>query len=286
MLVPLDGSPLGEAILPDVLGLEPATIALLRVVEAGSILGGAADEAARRAEAARYLAGLAERLRAAGAREVTTDVRVGDPVEEILAAAGRGPSLVALTTHGWTGYDPLVLGKVAIKTIRASPVSVLALRAAEPPKVLAPRPVLSRVLLPYDGSDVSFRAVEMLALVAGDRPVTAVLLGVIEVYGGPGSVPTEADPDDLATRYLKLRCDGARAVVSRAARRAGDLGLDASADVDVGRPAAKILDRAQAGAFSLIAMATHGRSGLTRWALGSVTEHVLGASPVPLVICR
>lgn len=287
VLVPLDGSPLGEAILPYVLGLEPATTALLRVVAPGSLLGaGGTDEDTRRAEAKRSLDELAGRLRAAGAREVTTEVRAGDPADAILDAAGRGPSLVALTTHGWTGFDPVVLGKVAVKTIRTCPVSVLALRATEPPKTLEARPVLDRILIPQDGSDVSFRAVEVVALVAGDRAVSAMLLGVVEMYGNPVAVPTQCDPGDLATRYLQLRCEGARAVCTRAAARARDLGLDAIADIDVGRPAARILDRAQAGGFSLIAMATHGRSGLTRWALGSVTEQVLEASPLPVLVCR
>jgi nucleotide-binding universal stress UspA family protein len=60
-------------------------------------------------------------------------------------------------------------------------------------------------------------------------------------------------------------------------------GLRLRIDLCEGNPASEILDTARAEAFDLIVMATHGRHGLESWALGSVTEAVLRASPCPVL---
>lgn len=56
--------------------------------------------------------------------------------------------------------------------------------------------------------------------------------------------------------------------------------------VRVGDPAQEILDYAEAGEIDVIALATHGRSGLARWLLGSVAEKVLRASALPVLLYR
>jgi nucleotide-binding universal stress UspA family protein len=307
VLVPLDGSPLAEAILPFVLGLgrgpDEMAVTLLRVLPEPPLLRSESDEEhARRAAAGADLARLAARLKEKGVKEVSTLIRNGPTTDEVVKAAdSENAGLIALTTHGKGGFARLVLGGTAERVIRVSPVSVLTLRAAAPLPDLDPRPVFERVLIPYDGSEISWRAVEDIVRYARPHARPKVtLFEVVETWGGPrtappasasASAPASASPApgaprDLAAEYLRLRCGGTRQDLERAVARARDLGLDADCDIDVGGPAEKILDRAVAMKASLIAMATHGRSGFTRWALGSVTEHVLEASPVPLLVCR
>ena len=58
------------------------------------------------------------------------------------------------------------------------------------------------------------------------------------------------------------------------------------AELTIGHPAEEIICYADENKFDLIVMATHGRSGIGRWALGSVAEKVLRASKVPVLLAR
>ncbi|HVY60586.1 MAG TPA: universal stress protein, partial [Planctomycetota bacterium] len=174
VLVPVDGSLLSKAILPQVRGLGAAPlVTVLRVIEPAASdterLGGEVE-----------VQDVAERLRAQGVEKVSTLVRYGKPAEQILEAAREvDAGAIAMVTHGRTGYDRLVVGSVAERVIRASPLPVLALRAAEPVPLDSPAaPLLERIVVPYDGSEVAWRAVELLALLGVAGRVT--LLGVTE----------------------------------------------------------------------------------------------------------
>ena len=139
ILVPLDGSPLSEAILLQVTELARALgaeVTLLRVELAHAFPG--ADpmfllEAEVRVvkEAEAYLASTAERL----AREgmiVRTAVRYGQPAAEIIDhVAFEGADLVAMSSHGRSGLTRLVMGSVAEEVVRKVRVPVLLLRAQE-----------------------------------------------------------------------------------------------------------------------------------------------------------
>lgn len=127
VLIPLDGSEQGERILPIALPLfveRGATrITLLRAVAPEYH---AADEVppAQR-EAGAYLLGVAERLTAQGSEVQTRVVEHVSAAGAILEAAASGADLVAMTTHGYGGVKLLLLGSVADKVLRASPVPVL-----------------------------------------------------------------------------------------------------------------------------------------------------------------
>ncbi|HXF96282.1 MAG TPA: universal stress protein [Gemmatimonadales bacterium] len=137
-LVPLDGSKTAEAILPFVLeiaGPLDIEVALVRVVVPipPSVIEGSRevvveDVEARRAEAERYLDGLAAELRDRGVR-VRTMVRRGDPAVEIAAAARElEADLVAMTTHGRSGLGRLLFGSVAEAVLRTTELPVLMMR--------------------------------------------------------------------------------------------------------------------------------------------------------------
>jgi nucleotide-binding universal stress UspA family protein len=139
VLVPLDGSPLAEAVLPFVsrlarpLGLE---IALLRVVPTvipqvveGSRRVVMDDPGRLTLEAEEYLKGVADRLCADGFTTLTA-VRSGEAASEILAGAHECQAdLVAMTTHGRSGLGRLFFGSVAEAVLRRAEVPVLLVRA-------------------------------------------------------------------------------------------------------------------------------------------------------------
>jgi nucleotide-binding universal stress UspA family protein len=142
VLVPLDGSPLAEAVLPFVaslarpLGLE---ITLLRVIPTlpPRVIEGATprmvvnpvEQLTR--EADDYLTGVADRVRVQGLNVVVA-VRRGDAVAEIVQGAREGKAdLIAMTTHGRTGLGRLLFGSTADGVLRRAEVPVLLVRRRE-----------------------------------------------------------------------------------------------------------------------------------------------------------
>ena len=89
------------------------------------------DVPARLNEAREYLAPVAADLRRQGVR-VTTDARHGEPVTEIVAAAREtGADIIAMTTHGRSGFSRLLFGSVAEAVLRQAEMPVLMMRPTE-----------------------------------------------------------------------------------------------------------------------------------------------------------
>ena len=133
ILVPLDGSKLAEAILPEiekVASCMRARIILLRVCRAHVFPGKDPTEAevevVRHAE--KYLVTIAADLNAKGF-DAEVHVRYGDVAEEILSHSNRNEiDLISMSTHGRSGLGRWLLGSVAEKIVRHSEKPVLLLR--------------------------------------------------------------------------------------------------------------------------------------------------------------
>lgn len=144
ILVPLDGSPLSEGIVAPAAALGKltgASLTLVHVIEPVFRLGEAvlvpAVEYDREAherqaeEAGVYLERLAARLRGDGV-EADVQVETGEAVHTLLEMArARGTDLIALATHGRSGWQRLVFGSVADKIVRTSMLPALVLRPPE-----------------------------------------------------------------------------------------------------------------------------------------------------------
>jgi len=137
-LVPLDGSMVAESILPFILeiagplDMEVALVRVLVPVPPMAVEGTrhvAIEDAAKlRAEAEEYLASIAADLRAKGV-SVTTAVRRGEPVAEILAGAREvDADLIAMTTHGRSGLSRLLFGSVAAAVLSHAEIPVFLMR--------------------------------------------------------------------------------------------------------------------------------------------------------------
>jgi nucleotide-binding universal stress UspA family protein len=140
VLVPLDGSPVAEAVLPflrRIAGPLDLDVVLLEVVEplAPEVLDGAYVSSeileARFAEARRYVAACAAELTRAGSR-VRTVIRRGlAPTEIVAAARAERADLIAMTTHGRSGLGKLLFGSVAERVLREADVPVLMMRLGD-----------------------------------------------------------------------------------------------------------------------------------------------------------
>ena len=131
--------------------------------------------------------------------------------------------------------------------------------------------------MPLDGalgSEAALPPAALLARAYGAR------LELVHVQPEPG---VEADDSKLrAWRAREKQRIGARFDEIEA----GEPGLDCTRSLLEGDPASCILERAREGPASVIAMASHGRSGFSRWVYGSVSEKVLQAATCPVLVAR
>lgn len=290
VLVPLDGSGHGEQAIPMALrtaARDRADIELVHVYEAippWRVQGAPAFDAALDTELKRdrkaYLDALAEWMRRRAGVAVTTTLLEGEVGLALLQhIAARRAELVVMTTHGRGGLSRLWLGSVASDLARSSSAPVLLIKPLESSSRAQAAPPFRRVLVPLDGSTEGEEAVEHAMAVAAEPGVRFVLLHVITpilYIADPASV---VYPDEVEmTAWAKERL-GAVAQRVRARGVAVEIRI-----VRHSQPARAILECADDTEADLIAMETHGWRGATRLLLGSVTDKVLRAAAVPMLV--
>ena len=298
ILVPLDGSPRAEMILPQlgrILRHEDAEILLLRSyfvpdVNAEWAIASADLRRQEREAAQAYIHDVARRFAGRGAK-VHGRVVSGPAAQAILdAAKEEGATMIAMATHGRTGLARFALGSVAEKVIRASDVPVLVVRSfrATPKGDLEPATPeelpFRKILVPVDGSRPAKAAVAPAVKFGQLFQSRGVILRVLAPYVPPGPILPGMEP--ILPPEIPAPDSEQDPATADPAKRFAAAGLRTDRRTVLGDPASAILEHAFEAGVDLIAMATHGRSGLKRWALGSVTERVLRASPVPMLVVR
>lgn len=140
----------------------------------------------------------------------------------------------------------------------------------------------SKILVPLDGSIVAEQVLPYARFVVARLKLSVELLGVVD----PAAIAVSGLAHN--PRYVgKVTEDGRRASETYLARVSGTFPEKSAAwSVQMGNPALAIIDRAAQDKGTLIAMATHGRTGMSRWLLGSVAEKVLRGSTNPLLLVR
>jgi nucleotide-binding universal stress UspA family protein len=140
----------------------------------------------------------------------------------------------------------------------------------------------AKVLVPLDGSRFREQAIGPVARFTGADRREVVLLQVV----APVNPAPLLRDDSVARRTLETRYRKANAYLDGVRKRLGLRGVPARTLVRSGDPAAEILGCAKTEGASLIAMSTHGRSGLRRTLFGSVAEAVVRRSPLPVLMVR
>lgn len=134
------------------------------------------------------------------------------------------------------------------------------------------------VLLPVDGSEGSAEVLYHASELAHWSDATLQVLFVADTTRDSVTV-VENDVVDALVQE-------GRSIVDEAAKTLDTLGVEYDTDVVQGNPAPTIVDYAERHDYDLIAMPTHGRKGLSRYLLGSVTEKVVRLSSVPVLTVR
>jgi nucleotide-binding universal stress UspA family protein len=137
-----------------------------------------------------------------------------------------------------------------------------------------------RVLVALDGSTAGEAVLRFLMEIAGPLEMTVMLLHVLEPIT-PQVVEGTVVLDDVEGR--RQEAEEYLAPISAALRSQG---VDTAWSIRRGRPAEEILAAARESGADLIAMATHGRTGLGRLLFGSVAEAVLRHASVPVFMIR
>jgi nucleotide-binding universal stress UspA family protein len=306
ILVPLDGSVLAEAILPQVTELATlhgAEIILLRVALAHTFPGTnqtvAQVQAIHAAEA--YLGGVVEGLLTDGIKARTV-VRYGHAADEILDQAEAGcADLIAMSTHGRSGVRRWMLGSVAEKVLRAATVPVLLVRAGEElftetaseahrrratahttetPSIPA---AIHHILCPVDFSQDS----QAIAEYAGTLALRfGADLTVLHAVYDPLDITCSHIPHpplgQLREEMIRVAEHSLQRLVNRNLRRLPR----AKAVVVAGPPGLQITRYAREHEVDLIVMGTQGLSGLNRLIMGSTAERVIRHASCPVVSIR
>jgi nucleotide-binding universal stress UspA family protein len=276
IVVPLDGSLTAEAILPQVrrmLYRNDSEVILVRAVNPPMVENAIAVAEAELGAAREYILGQQERLEKAGVR-VKFVVRIGSPAGVILdVAEEQKATMIAMATHGSAGLKRLLFGSVAEGVIRKSRIPVLLVRPFWSYDVVAPvkpeQEAVRTILLPVDGSDLSLEALPAVIELAELFEARIMLLRVLEEKKGVTEDRGEAEKQLQAI-----------------ARTIEKKGVETVALIERGEAVAQILKTVRFHGIDLIAMTTHGRSGLSRAVAGSVTEEVLRQATVPILIAR
>lgn len=295
ILLPLDGSDVAERAIPWAIALaqsQRSPVTLLEVTpwpperparQLTSYLTAEAIDRIRAAtarRAQRYLEGVQPRLAAAG---VQTNVVVteGQPADVITETAARtGASTIVMGTHGHGGIARALLGSTAQQVLRNARVPVLLVRGGQP---TSDRPQLQRVLVPLDGSTISEAALPLAAKLAGPG-ATVILTRVVE----PITTIVSAGFDDGATvvdaQATIESVQAAQSYLDQRAERVKAEGLKTVTVARTGDPGPEIRAAARDERADVIVMSTHGRSGLSRWLMGSVTDDLVRGAERPVLV--
>lgn len=294
IIVTLDGSPLAEAVLPYVrvlaakLCLPVELISVVDLTELARSAPGyealfldqlAEDETRRRRE---YLESSAQ-----GFANGKTNRRIlkGNTESGIVEYAARNPdAMIAMATHGRSGLNRWLLGSVTEKVLRSTRNPLLLIRATAT-TLTDEQAAIKSIMVPLDGSALAETVLPPVSALAEKLDAEVVLFRAYNIpagfYDAGGGfaidldrllAQTEAD----VLHYLEEKKAGLKKAGMGSVTIASRQGYDAD----------EIINYAGNRPDRLIALCSHGRSGVRRWAVGSVAETVVRHCSSPVLVFR
>jgi nucleotide-binding universal stress UspA family protein len=288
ILVPLDGSELSEEALPyavEIARRADGEIVLITAIQPVGIWDATASAINWEREekvAEEYLEERREHLEAhqVKARQVRMH---GDAAVAILEASeDEAADLIVMSTHGRSGITRWLFGSVADRVINHSLRPLLVIRPGDGEAGRAP--VFKKILVPLDGSRAAESVLPFVKEIAGLFDSSLVLYHAIPpISAYPGFETVNPPADGRALEDMQRQ---ARELLSERARRLEGEGIKTTIAVSVDLPMDGILHAAEETGADLIAIGTHGRSGLGRLLLGSVASGVTSRARIPCLLMR
>jgi nucleotide-binding universal stress UspA family protein len=281
ILVPLDGSGEAEGVLPYLRDLAPRFGSHVHILGVG--IGRKTRRVNRLLED--YINGIVHGLQSDNIKAKAA-ICYGIAADKILDFAAENEiDLTIMATHGRGGITRWWMGSVAEKVISEATAPVLLVRSKRPSKtgIAGKLKSLHNIIAPLDGSDIGEAALpyaEILAMNSG------ALVSLLQVVSPPGTVEASLLGGPDWRKFVKAMHDAGEDYLKNIAERLSDKGIKSTYEVVTGDPADKIVEYADDKKASLIAMSTHGRTGLTRWVLGSIADKVLHGARIPILLVR
>jgi len=294
MLVPLDGSKTAEKVLPYaryLAGKLKMPIELLAVIDIAEMATHISAEKARYLDtmiedgvraSTTYLRGVATTFPDG---KVTCTVEKGRAEDTIIEKGEADSSLlITMATHGRSGMNRFLLGSVAEKVLRGSTNPLLLIRAADEAKGEG-EARLASIVVPLDGSELAESVLPGVATMAKMLDLEVVLFRAYHIpynaYAGDDGYMVNYDEilasvRDEASEYLEKKVAEVKKLGVAKVSSVTKEGFAGDEIIAIGR---KTPD-------NFIAMCSHGRSGVRRFVLGSVTETVVRHSGDPVLVVR
>ena len=304
ILVPLDGSEFSQQVIPYVQLMAErlgCPVELFRVIDSVSpaladpVHGRYLDRVAEGFdnEALDELKAVKDSLEHKGIN-VSTVIHEGRAASTITREAASDPgALIAMSTHGRSGVSRWFLGSVTSEVLHAASNPMFIVRSTANGESVEP-PTLKNIILPLDGSKLGEQVLPHAKQLSKALRLNAHLVRVTPPDGEYHSYLPAYALDGATTVYHGPIEEFSKAVDAEAMEylhRVGDRlhceGIHSSEEQLLHvNPAAAIVDLAHEIPESIVAMTTHGRSGIGRWVLGSFADKVARHSGRPVLLVR
>ena len=294
ILLTTDLSPNAEAAVPFAVALAKqsgGTIHLFHAFEnemrealmSGNLFGASAWLTAVHKQREEKLTEFAMNLSAKTGLEITHTCVHGHPANEAITFARKvNADLIVLSTHGRTGIQHLILGSVAEKVVRLSPVPVLTVRPGE----IVPDE-FKTILVPTDFSANADAALPFAVKLAKQHGAKLILAHVVEnsTYYSDTTWSEGIGPD-VEQWMESIKAQGEKKLAEAAALLASKSEVPVTAVLKCGRAHEEICAIAKEHKADIMVLSTHGYTGFSHLAYGSVAERVLRSCSVPMVSIR
>jgi nucleotide-binding universal stress UspA family protein len=290
ILVPLDGSPLAECVLPQVVALSQAfnaEVILLHVLDKNRV--GASTQLfdllnwqINKTEAKFYLERTGDQLQKLGLQ--TKAIVLEGPVAESITEFSHGHEikLVLLSSHGRSGLRKWSISSVTNKIILSAPTSVFIVRATQPRE----QPY-GRILVPLDGSWRAENVLPMVTLLARHDKAQIQIVHVVRTPEMARHMPPMQEDIDLSNQIVARNREEALHYLDQIQLRSPLAGIDVKAHLitsdNVTLAIHELVDREH---IDMVALSAHGYSGNNQWPYGSMVNNFILYGKVPLLIVQ
>lgn len=292
ILVPLDGSAFGESAIPYAIRMASdleTQIELLTVYDdEPTVAGWPLDPGPVRDAYREYHQDLIGKMENAGAKVVRSSVVGGEIGRSVVEYAQRAePVMVVMATHGRGPISRSWFGSVADRMMRYASMPTILVRPEDDAKPWNGTDVAEpfrKLLVALDGSARAERSLEWVFMVGGGDAKYALVRAVPEP-----NLPSVYLPDavKLRERALEQGTEEAREYLDGLRLRLEHEGHAICTEVFAGGSiATDILRFADRSEVDLIAVTTHGRSGLARLVMGSIADKIVRGAQQPVLVVR
>lgn len=292
IIIPLDGTPLTQQVLPYVQQItipEQSEIVLVCNLAESSTPSLADVDRSTDTSSEQlygpihsYLNQRRDELIQLGYRARVQVAKDGTVTEIIRIATEIGADLIAMTTHGRSQIGRWMLGSVASQVLHNALQPVLLVRAGI---ALPIQERIRQILVPLDGSALSEQALPVAQMIASEFAVQILLTQVVSSFGGVEGIRPPVTEEAAAFDTIGL-ISAAETYLQRHQTKLHLGNVTCDWQVLVGEAASSIVTASEAARSDLIVMATHARMGLERYLHGSVAGRVLQRSTCPLLLVK